>query len=175
VVDGPHSQPGIDRRRISALDVASGWEDFGTDVFMDVLSERGEQIDKGYTPEHDDAEGGDHLIQIARSYLFDSPPNSETSDDVRRRVVKAMATLLATVEYIDRQRSLALVATLDIEDAVEEIEQAIQSPHEGEQTDHEGMRIARRSIEKDARNHRSCRCSRRECSGNPCGRERRAR
>lgn len=124
----------------SPIDIASGWEEVSGDVWADVLAERQRQLEKGYTLEHDDAEGGDHLLQVASSYL--SLPESALglpleSTEVRRRVIKAMATLLATVEFIDRAEKSALVGQLDVETEIEEIEQAIQDRPD-DQLDHGG-------------------------------------
>lgn len=96
-------------RIVSPVDVASDWEDFDDgngDLLHEVQVERRKQIEVyGYTPEHDDAEGPDHLIDIARSYVV-TPSDQFTNQVLRRRVIKSMATLIALVELIDRAEAV---------------------------------------------------------------------
>jgi hypothetical protein len=104
---------------VPALAMALAYEDVENDVWYEVQHERVNQMTlHGYTPEHDDEHGGDHLIGIAQGYLslpevaLGAPLESR---EVRRRVIKAIATLVATVELIDRAEASALVGILEEE------------------------------------------------------------
>lgn len=108
---------------VPALPMALAYEDVENDVWYDVQTERVQQMTAhGYTPEHDDAHGGDHLIEVAKSYLegFGETP---TTMHVRHEVIKSIATLVALVEYIDRAEASALVAKLEVEEEIEKLEQ----------------------------------------------------
>lgn len=109
---------------ISPVDIAVGWEEFdggSGDIFAEVLAEKERQVEKGYTPEHDDEHGGDHLIEVAESYL-DTIPADATGADVRTRAIKSIATLVALVELVDRAER-ANIASL-VEEAISEIPEA---------------------------------------------------
>lgn len=111
---------------VPAMAMIHAFEDADTDVWYDVQAERVQQIEAhGYTPEHDDEHGGDHLLEVAKSYLshFGETP---TALHVRHEVIKSIATLVALVEFIDRSEASALVAKLETEEAIEDIEQAVQ-------------------------------------------------
>jgi hypothetical protein len=69
-------------------------------VIRDVNAERIRQVDDlGYTPEHDDAHGVGDLADLADAYISDDEPLT------RDRLVKAIATLVAAVEVLDRQEA----------------------------------------------------------------------
>lgn len=108
---------------ISPLEAALAYEDVETDVWADVQAERREQVlTHGYDANHDDEHGGDHLIEVAKSYLshFGETP---TALHVRHELIKSIATLVAAVEFIDRAQESALVGKLDAEDVASAAEQ----------------------------------------------------
>ncbi len=86
---------------VASSDILSGWEDEGTDVFVEELVERQRQIDKGYTPEHDDAEGFNHLRDVA-IYELSHFGETPTNESIRHDIIRARATLLASIELLDR-------------------------------------------------------------------------
>lgn len=53
-----------------------------------------------YSKEHDDHHGLMHVINIALTYM--GGPYSFTKEVRRERLVKAAATLISAIEYIDR-------------------------------------------------------------------------
>jgi hypothetical protein len=63
----------------------------------DVLAERQKQIDKGYTPEHDDEHTVAQLLRYGGMEWF--LPHTLAS---RKRMVRAAACLLAAIERLDR-------------------------------------------------------------------------
>ena len=85
---------------VSPIDVSIGWEYAGHDLFAEILNERGRQYELGYTEDHDDNHGGEALIGIAKRYL-EIPEGADTGL-VRQNLVKAIATLVATVELVER-------------------------------------------------------------------------
>jgi len=56
-----------------------------------IAAERARQIDKGYTPEHDDEHGVPHLITWAQNYVHNGEP------------IKAMALMAAAMECYERK------------------------------------------------------------------------
>lgn len=111
---------------VPALAMALAFEDVETDVWYEVQAERVKQMTvHGYTPEHDDEHGGQHLIDVATSYL-QGIPSEEGSEKVRRRAIKSIATLVALVEFLDRVEANNLVGKLETEEAIDNIEQAVQ-------------------------------------------------
>lgn len=62
----------------------------------DVVAERLRQQLVGYTPDHDDAEGFQHLNEIMQGYL------SGKLYYARDELVKGAATVLAMIEWLDR-------------------------------------------------------------------------
>ena len=110
---------------VPALAMALAFEDADSDVWYSVQQERVRQFEKGYTPEHDDEHGGDHLVEVATSYLRDISP-SEGTEKVRQRAIKSIATLVALVEFIDRVEANNVVGQLEVEESIDSIENAIQ-------------------------------------------------
>ncbi len=86
---------------VAASDIADAWEDEGNDVFVEELAERHRQIEKGYTPEHDDAEGFNHLRDVA-IYELSHFGETPTNESIRHDIIRARATLLAAIELLDR-------------------------------------------------------------------------
>lgn len=68
-------------------------------VVSDILGERIVQYAQGYTPEHDDEHGLEHIVSQARGRLL--PQQLRTRDDL----VEAAACLVAGIEWMDRQAS----------------------------------------------------------------------
>jgi hypothetical protein len=66
-------------------------------VYDEIAAERARQIEKGYTPEHDDEHGVNHITGWARRYV----PYAGWID-TRERAIQAAALLVAAVEAIDR-------------------------------------------------------------------------
>lgn len=94
--------PGGNVQIIQAANIAGSWEDEGTDTIREILAERQRQIDEeGFTPEHDDAHGLQHLLDIAATYQigFGEAP---TDEFVRGELILASATLLAAIDLLDR-------------------------------------------------------------------------
>ena len=85
---------------VSPIDVSIGWEYAGHDLFAEILNERVRQYELGYTEDHDDNHGGEALIGFAKRYL-EIPEGADTGL-VRQNLVKAIATLVATVELVER-------------------------------------------------------------------------
>jgi hypothetical protein len=69
-------------------------------VSAEVVAERQRQIDKGWTPEHDAAEGLLHLRHHAKDRIDQS--RSGMMDERRKRLIQAAALCVAAVELIDR-------------------------------------------------------------------------
>ena len=65
-------------------------------VVTQVYEERLEQIERGYTPEHDDEHGLEHILDQARGRLL--PQQLRT----REELVQAAACLVAAIEWLDR-------------------------------------------------------------------------
>lgn len=76
-------------------------------VLQDVLAERERQIAKGWTPEHDDAHGVDHLIVEANrrhiQRLGNGPRLTVTLSLYRRWLVEEAAMYVAAIEALDRR------------------------------------------------------------------------
>lgn len=71
-------------------------------VLMDVTMERQRQIDKGWTPDHDDGHHTFDMLNLARQRISGVSPALTTA--VRRRcLIQAIAILVAAVESIDRK------------------------------------------------------------------------
>lgn len=119
---------------VPALAMALAFEDVETDVWYEVQAERVRQFEKGYAPEHDDAHGGQHLIDIATSYLFNID-GKEGTEKVRQRAIKSIATLVALVEFLDRVEANNVVGQLEVEESIDAIEDAIQDDPPKEERD----------------------------------------
>jgi hypothetical protein len=65
-------------------------------VMLQVKAERQRQIERGYTPEHDDEHGLEHIVDQARGRIL--PQQLRT----RGELVQAAACLVAAIEWLDR-------------------------------------------------------------------------
>lgn len=64
-------------------------------AWADVVAERATHPDRGWTSEHDDTYGPDHLLQLAKSRIA-------KKTTTRREMVEAGALILAAIEASDR-------------------------------------------------------------------------
>lgn len=117
---------------VPALAMALAYEDVENDVWYEVQNERVNQMTlHGYTPEHDDEHGGDHLLRIAVGYLGVSEEHDVqlTAQEVRRRVIKSIATLVATVELIDRAEARARKGETGLDPELEDTQAFDSDPY----------------------------------------------
>lgn len=75
-------------------------------VALDVIEERERQIAKGWTREHDDAHGIQHLVSEATSRLH-GWGEAPTDAFVRGELLASAALIVAAIEWLDRQQSAA--------------------------------------------------------------------
>ena len=85
-------------------------------VLASVAAERQRQTELGYTPEHDDEYGVEHLaIEADRRLKFN--PAHFTDVQARARLLRAAALCVAAIEVIDRRQSDETSATrVDLND-----------------------------------------------------------
>lgn len=76
-------------------------------VLIEAAATRRKQVEKGYTPEHDDEEGLKHLLHVAQTYAVPEDTNP-TNSLIRQSLLDQIGTLIAAVEVIDRATELAL-------------------------------------------------------------------
>lgn len=69
------------------------------DVLHEIGMERADQMASGYTTQHDDEHGLEHIVDQARGRIL--PQQLRTRDDL----VEAAACLVAAIEWMDRQAS----------------------------------------------------------------------
>lgn len=85
------------------------WEQDLAYVLEDVTAERRRQVAKGWTPEHDAEHPLDTMLNLARhrvnlaSGIAAAWPSPIRAGEARRRLIQAIAILVATVEAIDRR------------------------------------------------------------------------
>jgi hypothetical protein len=86
-----------------------------SEPLLELISERLRQIEKGFTPEHDDGHRNGELVQAACSYALGRhtgsyywPWENEAwhPEDQRRNLIKAAALILAEIERLDRLERL---------------------------------------------------------------------
>lgn len=63
----------------------------------DIAAERASQIEKGWTPEHDDEHGFGHLMNLALGRI-----RNELLPPSREELVQAAALIVAGIEWMDR-------------------------------------------------------------------------
>lgn len=93
--------------------------------------ERTAQVEKGYTPDHDDEHGYDELLRAAGAYMFAAthgpvdaantawPWDEESykpSDDPERNLTKAGALIAAAIDCIERDRIETARAAVEADD-----------------------------------------------------------
>lgn len=68
-----------------------------------IAAERARQIEKGWTPEHDDEHSTNHLVNRAITYAHAGRYEAHLERDLLRdQLVKAAALLVAAIERLDR-------------------------------------------------------------------------
>lgn len=72
-------------------------------AMSDVLRERGRQIDKGYTPQHDDQHRTADMVRLIHERLPDVGRTYPSADQERDGMVQVAALALAEVEAMDRR------------------------------------------------------------------------
>lgn len=73
------------------------------DVLLDITKERSDQEDAGYTPEHDDELGVQHLLIEAYERLAVAGYDAGAARESRDTLVEIAALLVAAVEAHDRR------------------------------------------------------------------------
>lgn len=74
-----------------------------TRVLDDVKAERRRQIEKGWTPEHDDRHATHDLVRLAEHRIHTEGPDARSGYYSRQRIVEGIAMLVAAVEAKDRR------------------------------------------------------------------------
>jgi len=89
------------------LNFGTGWscDSVTGSAVRDVTTEREKQIDKGYTPEHDEFHGVIHLWSEAHRRLVELNLTDDTES--RQSFIEVAAISIAAVETIDRARAAA--------------------------------------------------------------------
>lgn len=83
--------------------VAAERERANTAAAQDVLAERQRQIDKGYTPEHDDEHSLSRIIGYGGWKWYPPTYGSVNAAKTRAEMVRLAACLLAGIEWLDRR------------------------------------------------------------------------
>lgn len=92
---------------VHPADFVRDFEDVAATTSLTLVFEaRMQQIAKGFDATHDDVHGVEHLIDIAKSYLWENI-GEQSSETIRDNLSKAAATLVAGLDFLSRAESRA--------------------------------------------------------------------